>query len=89
MNWYLFQKTKKFLENEDLLVDEYMVKIFDGKILKNEDIENIIIMNNNNIRLILESYNKALYQYSEYVMSLENEIEKNRNIYFENHVKRK
>jgi hypothetical protein len=78
MNWYLFQKVNKksFLQNEDQLVDEYMIKIFHGKILKNEDIENILIMNINNIRQILESYNKSLYQYSEYAISLENNIKK-------------
>ena len=78
MNWYLFQKAniKNFLQNEDQLVDHYMIKIFDGKILQNEDIENILMMNINNIRQILESYNKSLYQYTEYAMSLENEIKK-------------
>ena len=78
MNWYLFQKAniKKFCQNEDQLVDHYMIKIFDGKILQNEDIENILTMNINNIRQILESYNKSLYQYTEYAISLENDIKK-------------
>jgi hypothetical protein len=78
MKWLSFQKTvvTNLLENQDKLVDEYMNKIFAGKILQNEDIENIIMMNKNNIRQILESYNKSLYQYCEYVISLENEVSK-------------
>jgi len=40
MKWLSFQKTvvTNLLENQDKLVDEYMNKIFAGKILQNQNI---------------------------------------------------
>jgi hypothetical protein len=70
----IFQKKNKkiVLENEDKLACGYIDKIVDGKILTNDEIENILLMSIDNQRKILEYYNKTVYQFSEYIMLLNN-----------------
>lgn len=68
----LFKKQKNILNvivNEDNYVNDYKYKITHGKMLQNEDIETILKMNINNIRLILEIYNKTVYAFAEFIQS--------------------
>jgi hypothetical protein len=56
--------------NEYMNVEKYKRQIVNGMLLQNEDIEVILKMNPNNIRMILELYNKSLYNYTEYVKNM-------------------
>ena len=56
--------------NEYMNLEKYKRQIVNGMLLQNEDIEVILKMNPNNIRMILELYNKSLYNYTEYVKNM-------------------
>jgi hypothetical protein len=70
---WLFQKESKkvVFENENKLVYEYVSKISSGKILSNDEIENILLMKIDNIRKILEYYNKSVYHFREYILLID------------------
>jgi hypothetical protein len=69
MNWYLFQKTKskKDLQDEYMILNEFCNKICGGKLLENEELEKVLTMESKNVRVILEHYNKMLYNCIEFI----------------------
>ena len=67
--WIFQNNPKKVkLDNETELLNEYTNKITDGKLLTNQEIENILLMNINNLRRVLEYYNKTVYSFNEFII---------------------